>query len=126
MVVPLYEAKADLFRTLAHPARIRVLELLSDREHAVHELLAEIPLEPSSLSQQLAVLRQMGLVRQQRVRGEVVYSIVVPQTRDLLLAARLVLRELAADQAELEQELQPQPALDSAGATRGTPKGTSS
>lgn len=128
MVVPLYEAKADLFRTLAHPARIRVLELLSDREHAVHELLAEIPLEPSSLSQQLAVLRRTGLVRQQRVRGEVVYSIVVPQTRDLLVAARLVLRELAADQAELEQELQPQPqpALDPAGATRGTPKGTSS
>lgn len=126
MAVPLYEAKANLFRTLAHPARIRVLELLSDREHAVHELLAEIPLEPSSLSQQLAVLRQMGLVRQQRVRGEVVYSIVVPQTRDLLLAARLVLRELAADQAELEQELQPQPALDSAEATRGTSKGTSS
>lgn len=124
MAVPLYEAKADLFRTLAHPARIRVLELLSDREHAVHELLAEIPLEPSSLSQQLAVLRRMGLVRQQRARGEVVYSIVVPETRDLLLAARLVLRELAADQAELEEELQPQP--DPAGATRGESMGTSS
>jgi ArsR family transcriptional regulator len=126
MAVPLYEAKANLFRTLAHPARIRVLELLSDREHAVHELLAEIALEPSSLSQQLAVLRRMGLVRQQRVRGEVVYSIVVPETRDLLVAARLVLRELAADQAELEQELQPQPqpVLDSAGATRGESKGT--
>lgn len=126
MAVPLYEAKADLFRTLAHPARIRVLELLSDREHAVHELLAEIPLEPPSLSQQLAVLRRVGLVRQQRVRGEVVYSIVVPQTRDLLLAARLVLRELAADQAELEEELQPQPAPDPAGETRGTSMGTSS
>jgi ArsR family transcriptional regulator len=123
MGVPLYEAKANLFRTLAHPARIRVLELLSDREHAVHELLAEIPLEPSSLSQQLAVLRRMGLVRQQRVRGEVVYSIVVPETRDLLVAARLVLRELAADQAELEQELQP--VSDPAGATRGESKGTS-
>ncbi len=124
MAVPLYEAKANLFRTLAHPARIRVLELLSDREHAVHELLAEISLEPSSLSQQLAVLRRMGLVRQQRVRGEVVYSIVVPETRDLLLAARLVLRELAADQAELEQELQPD--LDAAGAGGGESQGTSS
>ena len=125
MAVPLYEAKANLFRTLAHPARIRVLELLSDRDHAVHELLVEIPLEPPSLSQQLAVLRRTGLVRQQRVRGEVVYSIVVPQTRDLLVAARLVLRELAADQAELEEELQPQPAVD-AGGTPGTSMGTSS
>ncbi len=128
MAVPLYEAKANLFKTLAHPARIRVLELLSDREHAVHELLAELPLEPSSLSQQLAVLRRMGLVRQQRVRGEVVYSIVVPETRDLLVAARLVLRELAADQAELEQELQPQqqPVLGDAWAPRGDSKGASS
>ena len=39
------------------------------------------------------------------MRGEVVYSIVVPQTRDLLVAARLVLREVLADQAELEREL---------------------
>ena len=107
MPVPLYEAKADLFRALGHPARIRVLELLSDRDHAVHELLAEIPLEPSALSQQLAVLRRTGLVRQQRVRGEVVYSVVVPQTRDLLMAAGLVLRELLAGQAELERALQP-------------------
>jgi DNA-binding transcriptional ArsR family regulator len=105
--VPLYEAKADLFRALAHPVRIRVLELLSDRDHAVHELLAEITLEPSSLSQQLAVLRRTGLVRQQRVRGEVVYSIVVPETRELLEAARMVLRELLADRAELERALQP-------------------
>ena len=107
MPVPVYEAKADLFRALAHPARIRVLELLSDRDHAVHELLAEIPLEPSSLSQQLAVLRRTGLVRQQRAHGEVVYSIVVPATRELLAAARMVLRELLADQAELERALQP-------------------
>ncbi len=107
MPVPLYEAKADLFRALGHPVRIRVLELLSDRDHAVHELLAAIPIEPSSLSQQLAVLRRTGLVRQQRVRGEVVYSIVVPQTRDLLGAARKVLREVLADRAELERELDP-------------------
>ena len=66
MPVPLYEAKAELFKALAHPARIRVLELLSVRDHAVHELLSEISLEPPSLSQQLAVLRRMGLGRQQR------------------------------------------------------------
>jgi ArsR family transcriptional regulator len=107
VAVPLYEAKADLFRALGHPVRIRVLELLSERDHAVHELLAEIPTEASSLSQQLAVLRRTGLVRQQRLRGEVVYSIVVPQTRDLLLAARMVLREVLADRAELERELDP-------------------
>ena len=57
---PLYEAKAEFFRTLGHPVRIRVLELLSERPHAVYELLAEIESEPSSLSHQLAVLRRTG------------------------------------------------------------------
>ncbi len=109
MSVPLYEAKAELFRTLGHPVRIRVLELLSERDHAVHELLAEIELEPSSLSQQLSVLRRTGLVRQQRVGGEVMYSILVPETTGLLAAARQVLRRLLADQDDLAKELEPTP-----------------
>ena len=70
MPVPLYQAKAEFFRTLGHPARIRVLELLSERDHAVHELLAAIEIEPSNLSQQLAVLRRAGLVAQRREGAE--------------------------------------------------------
>src|SRR6478735_12286932 len=66
MPVPLYQAKAEFFRTLGHPARIRVLELLAERDHAVHELLDRIEIEPSNLSQQLAVLRRAGLVVQRR------------------------------------------------------------
>lgn len=107
--MPLYEAKAELFRTLGHPTRIRVLELLSERDRAVHELLAALDLEASSLSQQLAVLRRTGLVRQTRTGGEVVYSIVVPETRDLLLAARTVLRQVLSDQDQLAKELEPDP-----------------
>ena len=105
--VPLYQAKAELFRTLGHPVRIRVLELLSVRDHAVHELLSQIETEPSSLSQQLAVLRRTGLVRQRRVGGEVVYSIVVAETTELLAAARRVLRQVLADQDRLAQALTP-------------------
>jgi ArsR family transcriptional regulator len=84
--VPRHEAKAELFRTLGNPVRIRVLELLSEREHAVHELLAKLDCEPSTLSQQLAVLRRAGIVRQQRVGGEVRYSLLVDSVRDLLAA----------------------------------------
>ena len=105
MPVPLYQAKADLFRSLGHPVRIRVLELLSERDHAVHELLADLDIEPSSLSQQLAVLRRTGLVHQQRVGGEVIYSIAVPRTRDLLLSARALLLDVLADRDNLKQEL---------------------
>ena len=107
MPVPLYQAKAEFFRTLGHPARIRILELLSERDHAVHELLGAIESEPSNLSQQLAVLRRAGLVAQRREGGEVVYSVSVPEVRDLLLAARTILRSLIDDQAQLGRDLRP-------------------
>jgi DNA-binding transcriptional ArsR family regulator len=105
---PLYQAKAEFFRALGHPVRIRVLELLSERDHAVHELLKEIDVEASNLSQQLAVLRRTGLVAQRRVGGEVVYSIIDPETRDLLMAARRILLGLIAGQDELKAQLQPE------------------
>lgn len=105
MPVPLYQAKAEFFRTLGHPARIRVLELLSERDHAVHELLDEIDVEASNLSQQLAVLRRSGLVTQHRAGGQVVYSLSVAEVRDLLAAARGILRQVIADQAQLSSEL---------------------
>ncbi len=107
MNVPLYQAKAEFFRTLGHPARIRVLELLTERDHAVHELLDAIAIEPSNLSQQLAVLRRAGLVEQRREAGAVVYSVSVPEVKDLLLAGRAILRQVAESQASLGRELRP-------------------
>ncbi len=88
---PLYRAKADFFRILGHPARIRVLELLCERDHAVHELIAATRVEPSNLSHQLAILRQADLVVQTRGDGEVRYAISHPEVLDLLMAARLLL-----------------------------------
>ncbi len=107
MTRPLYEAKAEFFRTLGHPARIRVLEELCERDHAVHELLAAIDIEPSNLSHQLAALRRSGLVTRARQEGQVIYSVAVPEVKDLLLAARLILRGVIDDQATLRQELDP-------------------
>src|SRR5680860_530299 len=102
---PLYQAKAEFFRTLGHPARIRILELLSERDHAVHELIEAVGVEPSNMSQQLAVLRRANMVVARREAGEVVYSISVPEVRDLLLAARAILSGIIASQSELQSEL---------------------
>ncbi|MGY2873680.1 DNA-binding transcriptional ArsR family regulator [Marmoricola sp. URHA0025 HA25] len=118
MPVPLYQAKAEFLRTLGHPARIRILELLSERDHAVHELLEQIAIEPSNLSQQLAVLRRTALVSSHRRDGEVVYSISVPEVRDFLLSARRILARLAASQNELQSELETELAPASAPGTR--------
>lgn len=107
MSVPLYQAKAEFFKTLGHPARIRILELLSERDHAVHELLDKIEIEPSNLSQQLAVLRRASLVVPHRQGAEVIYSISAPEVRDLLLAARRILSGLIHVQADPQPEPSP-------------------
>ncbi|MFD5189228.1 ArsR/SmtB family transcription factor [Streptomyces sp. NPDC058357] len=75
MPVPLYQAKAEFFRMLGHPVRIRVLELLQDGPMPVRDLLAAIEVEPSTLSQQLAVLRRSGIVASVREGPTVVYEL---------------------------------------------------
>lgn len=62
MSTPLYQLKADFFKTLGHPVRIRVLELLSEREHTASALLAYLDVEAPYLAQQLSVLRRANLV----------------------------------------------------------------
>ena len=105
MPVPLYQAKADFFRSLGHPARIRVLELLAEEDLPVHALLSHIAIEPSNLSQQLSVLRAAGLVTQRREGAEVIYSLALPEVRDLLLAARRILKNKHAAGVQLVDEI---------------------
>jgi ArsR family transcriptional regulator len=88
---PIYEIKAALFKALAHPARVRVLELLVDGERAVSELLADTRLEASHLSQQLAVLRRAGVVTTRREGNAVYYELADPSVAELLTAARAFL-----------------------------------
>ncbi len=105
MRTPLHQAKADLFRTMGHPVRVRVLELLQERPRAVHELLAEIDVEPSNLSQQLAILRRAGLVASSREGSTVRYTLSTSDVSDVMTAARRVLTELLTDREELLSEL---------------------
>jgi len=93
--------KAEFFKTLSHPLRIRVLELLSEREHSVGELLRAIDIEASNLSQQLAVLRRAGLVTTRKEGSAVYYSLVSTQIADLMGVARSILTSVLSEQAEL-------------------------
>jgi ArsR family transcriptional regulator len=105
MAVPLYQAKADLFRTLGHPVRIRVLELLQDGPRPVRELLDAIEVESSNLSQQLALLRRAGLVTSSRDGASVLYTLSTTDVAELMRAARRILTSMLSDQQELLTEL---------------------
>ncbi len=106
---PLYQLKADFFKTLGHPVRIRVLELLSIREHAVSELLLEVGVEPAALSQQLAVLRRSNLVLTRREGVSVYYRLVNGEVAELLRVARGILTGVLQGQAALLADLDASP-----------------
>ncbi|MFA5889766.1 MAG: metalloregulator ArsR/SmtB family transcription factor [Actinomycetota bacterium] len=102
---PISEIKAELFKALAHPARIRTLELLAERPRSVAELLLETGLEASHLSQQLAVLRRAGLVNAHREGSSSVYEICDPQLVDVLAAAKRVLINSLSSTYDLLEDL---------------------
>ena len=92
---PLYEVKANLFKGLAPPVRIRVLELLSAApEVSVTDMLAATGLEASHLSQHLSVLRRYHLVKGERRALQMFYSLAYPQVADCLSVARLLLNDM--------------------------------
>lgn len=105
VTTPLHQLKAEFFKTLGHPVRIRVLELLSQREHSVGEMLAQVRIEPAHLSQQLGVLRRAGLVTTRKAGATVHYSLTSPQIAELLAVARTILTEVLAEQAGLLADL---------------------
>lgn len=101
MPIPLYQAKAEFFRMLGHPVRIRVLELLGEGPKQVRELLTDIGVEASNLSQQLAVLRRAGIVVSTRDGAAVTYALAGPDVADLMRAARRILTEMLTGQSQL-------------------------
>jgi len=100
--LPIYAAKADLFRVLGHPARVRIMELVRDGERSVGSLQGALGLDSSGTSQHLAVLRTNGLVVGRRDGTTIYYRVTEPGVYDLLDAARVLLgRVLGRQQAEL-------------------------
>jgi len=82
--------KAEFFKALAHPTRIRILELLRNGEKNVGELQQEITSEGSSVSQQLAILRMKNVVDTRRVGNVIYYRLRDPLVNDLLDVARRI------------------------------------
>jgi ArsR family transcriptional regulator len=100
---PLYEVKANLFKGLAHPVRVRVLEVLSAADSvSVTDLLADTGLEASHLSQHLSVLRRHNLVVAERRSSQMFYRLAYPEVANLLTVARsLLVKILETTQQQL-------------------------
>ena len=103
--MPLSEVKAELFKALAHPARIRALEVLAEREHSVSELQPLVGIESSHLSQQLGVLRRAGLVATRKEGSSVIYALKDPLVGELLLVAKRLLLSSLTETNDLLADL---------------------
>jgi ArsR family transcriptional regulator len=103
---PVYVAKAELFRALGHPVRIRILELLAESPRPVSELLSAIGVEPSSLSQHLAVVKRCGLVESTRSGNSVTYRLTDQSVEAFLAAARVVLASTLGRATQTLQDLE--------------------
>ncbi|EHN08797.1 transcriptional regulator ArsR family [Patulibacter medicamentivorans] len=88
---PIYRLKADFFRLLGHPARVRILELLRDGERAVGELQAALGLDSSGTSQHLTAMRRQGLLESRRAGTSVLYRVKDPRIFQLLEVAKQLL-----------------------------------
>jgi ArsR family transcriptional regulator len=102
---PVYALKAEFFRTLGHPARVRLLQLLRAGEQTVGLLQAGAELDSSGTSQHLAALRKQGLVTSRREGTSVYYRVKDPRILDLLELAKTILAADLQDQQALLDDL---------------------
>lgn len=102
---PIYQVKAEFFKNLAHPARIRVLEILREGDRTVSELIPEVGIESSHLSQQLGIMRKANLVQSRKEGATVIYSVTNPMIFELLDVARKILTSSLIETRDLLVEL---------------------
>jgi ArsR family transcriptional regulator len=105
--------KAEFFKALAHPTRVGILQYLRQGEQTVSELQAQLGIEATSVSQQLAVLRARNIVEGRKKGTSVYYRVRDPQVFDMLDIARAIFnRHLIDLQAIADEDLAEDLAVD--------------
>ncbi len=102
---PLHQFKAEFFKALAHPARIKMLEFLRGGERTVGEIQEFLEIEPSTTSQQLAVLRAKNVVATRKEGSNVYYMVRDPLVFQLLDVARAMFNNQLTDTRDLLAQL---------------------
>lgn len=98
--------KAEFFKALAHPLRIRILELLAEGDKNVNELQTIIGSEGSAVSQQLTVLRAKNIVSGTKDGNKVIYTLRDPMIVELLAVARQIFNNHLVDTISMLDKLQ--------------------
>jgi DNA-binding transcriptional ArsR family regulator len=98
--------KAGIFKVLAHPTRIHIIEALREKERSVGAILQIVKVEPTNLSQHLSVLRHSHLVVTRKEGNMVLYSLRDPLLADVLDAMRKYFQRHLEDSIEMLRQME--------------------
>ena len=96
-----YTAKARIIKALAHPTRLFIVDELARGERCVCELTEMVGADVSTISKHLSVLRNAGIVQDEKRGSQVFYSLLVPCVLNFFSCVEAVLQSRAREQAEL-------------------------
>lgn len=98
--------KAGIFKVLAHPTRIHIIETLREGELSVGSVLENVKVEQANLSQHLSILRQSHLVVTRKEGSQVLYSLRDPLLIDVLDAMRKYFQRYFEDSIDMLKEME--------------------
>src|SRR5271155_5183945 len=102
----LRQFKAGIFKVLAHPTRIHIIETLRSGELSVGAILEQVPVEPANLSQHLSILRHSHLVVTRKDGNQVLYSLRDPLLIEVLDAMRKYFQKHFEDSIEMLKQME--------------------
>lgn len=95
---------AEVLKALAHPARIKIVKMLSDQERCVCEIIPAVGIEQSNLSQHLGILKKQGIVDCRKEGTKVIYFVLYPAILDVVnIVENILLNQLSQSQSLLKQ-----------------------
>lgn len=97
----LFTAKANVLKALAHPTRLWMAEMLSEGERCVCEFADKIDADMSTISKHLSVLKQAGIVEDDKRGKQVYYKLKVPCVLNFMNCVEEVIASNAKEQAAL-------------------------
>lgn len=99
----IYNMQATISKTLANPIRLAIIHTLRDGERSVNELTAILGISQSNLSQHLAIMRQVGIVKTRKQGTCIFYSVTNPKINQACDMVREVLLDQLKEKHELSQ-----------------------
>jgi len=96
-----YEARAKIIKALAHPSRLYIVDMLTDEEKCVCELTEKIGADMSTVSKHLSILKNAGIVADEKRGLQVYYSLSIPCVLNFFGCVEAILKDSALKQMEM-------------------------